>query len=136
MILQMFPREFRMTGSIGDDIDKSNEYLDICRQVNDGRQKGYSDVEILSGLRRIITSGAVKTYIDSQMDLPLNDVLLFLRSFLKVRSPTELNNELSQLGQQQGQEPIKFFMEAMRLRQLLMIGSQQERKGTHHTTPV
>ena len=52
----------------------------------------------------------MKTYIDSQMDLPLNDLLLFLRSFLKVRSLTELNNELSQLGQQQGQEPIKFFM--------------------------
>ena len=32
---------------------KSNEYLDICRQVNHGRQKGYSDVEFLSGLKRI-----------------------------------------------------------------------------------
>ena len=125
-IVQMFPREFRMTGNISDDIEKSNEYLDICRQVADGRRKGYSDVEIMSGLRRIIAPGAVKTYVDSQMDLPLEDVLLFLRSFLKVRSPAELNNELSQLAQAEGQAAIKFFMDAIKLRQLLIVGSQLE----------
>ena len=58
-VVQMFPREFRMTGSISDDIEKSNEYLDICRQVTDGQRKGYSEVEIMSGLRRIISPGAV-----------------------------------------------------------------------------
>ena len=125
-LVQMFPREFRMTGSVSDDIEKSNEYLDICRQVADGRRKGYSDVEIMSGLRRIIAPGAVKTYVDSQMDLPLEDVLFFLRSFLKVRSPAELNNELSQLAQVEGQAAIKFFMDAIKLRQLLIVGSQLE----------
>ena len=114
--MQMFPREFRMTGSISDEIDKSNEYLDICRQVADGQRKGYSEVEIMSGLRRIISPGAVKTYVDSQMNLPLADVMLFLRSFLKVRTPAELHNELSQLVQKEGQMAIKFFMEAIKLR--------------------
>ena len=115
-----------MTGNISDEIEKSNEYLDVCRQVADGRRKGYSDVEIMSGLRRIIAPGAVKTYVDSQMNLPLEDVLLFLRSFLKVRSPAELNNELSQLAQAEGQAAIKFFMDAIKLRQLLIVGSQLE----------
>ena len=120
-----------MTGTISDDIEKSNEYLDICRQVADGRRKGYSDVEVMSGLRRIISPGAVKTYVDSQLDMPLEDVMLFLRSFLKVRTPAELNNELSQLVQGESQQAIKFFMDAIKLRQLLVVGSQLEGAVTY-----
>ena len=131
-VMQMFPREFRMTGSISDDIDKSNEYLDICRQVADGQRKGYSEVEIMSGLRRIISPGAVKTYVDSGIDLPLAAVMLFLKSFLKVRTPAELNNELSHLVQKEGEPAIKFFMNAIKLRQLLVVGSQLEGHVAYH----
>ena len=122
-VVQVFPHKFRMNGTISDDIEKLNEYLDIFRQVADGRRKGYSDVEIMSGLRRRISPGAVKTYIDTQVDWPLEDVLWFLRSFLKVRTPAELNNKLSQLYLKEGQEPIKFFMDALRMRLLIVVGS-------------
>ena len=131
--VQMFPREFRMTGTICDDITKSMTYLDICRQVSDGRLKGYSDPEILSGMRRIMTTGAVKTIVDSHINKPLEEILLFLRSFLKTETPSELNNRLSQLVQQEGQLAIKFFMDAMEIRQLIVIGSQVE--GTHSYDP-
>ena len=131
--VQMFPREFRMTGTICDDISKSMTYLDICRQVSDGRLKGYSDHEILSGMRRIMTTGAVKTYVDSLVGRPLEEVLLFLRSFLKTETRSELNNRLSQLVQQEGQLAIKFFMEAIEIRQLIVVGSQVE--GTHSYDP-
>ena len=125
-LVQMFPREFRMTGNISDDIAKSIKYLDICRQVADGRRKGYSDDEILSGLRRVVTTGAVKTYIDSQTNAPLEEILLFLRSFLKERTPTELYNDLTQLAQKEGQLAIQFFMDAIQIRQLIVVGSQVE----------
>ena len=131
-VMQMFPREFRMTGSISDDIEKSNEYLDICRQVTDGQRKGYSEVEIMSGLRRIMSPGAVKTYVDSRSGVPLAEVMLFLRSFLKVRTPAELNNELSHLVQKEDEPAIKFFMNAIKLRQLLVVGSQMEGSVTYH----
>ena len=85
-----------MTGSIGDDISKSMKYLDICRQFADGKRKRYSEDELLSGLRRVVTTGAVKTYIDSQTNAHLEEVLLFLRSFLKEKTPAELHNDLSQ----------------------------------------
>ena len=129
--VQMFPREFRMTGSISDDISKSMTYLDICRQVSDGRRKGYSDDEILSGMRRVMTTGAVKTYVDSQADQPLEEILLFLRSFLKTETPSELNNRLSQLAQQGDQTAIKFFMDALEIRQLIIVGSQVEGNVVH-----
>ena len=124
--VQMFPREFRMTGTICDDISKSMTYLDICRQVQDGRRKGYSDDEILSGMRRVMTTGSVKTYVDSQVNQPLEDTLLFLRSFLKTETPSELNNKLSQLAQQEDELAISFFMTALKTRQLIVVGSQVE----------
>ena len=129
--VQMFPREFRMTGSICDDISKSMTYLDICRQVSDGRRKGYSDDEILSGMRRVMTTGAVKTYVDSQVNQPLEDILLFLRSFLKTETPSELNNRLSQLAQKEDQAAIAFFMQALEIRQLIVVGSQVEGNVSH-----
>ena len=124
--VQMFPREFRMNGTICDDINKSMSYLDICRQIADGRRKGYNDDEMMSGMRRIISTGAVKTYVDSQVDLPLEAVLSFLRSFLKTETPSELNNKLSQLVQQEGQPAIKFFMDAIEVRQLIIVSAQVE----------
>ena len=130
-LVQMFPREFRMNGSISDDISKSMKYLDICRQVADGQRKGYSEDEILSGLRRAISTGSVKTYIDSQANVPLEEILLFLRSFLKERTPAELHNDLSQLVQLEGQEAIKFFMDAIQIRQLIVVGSQVEGNVTY-----
>ena len=122
-MMQMFPREFRMTGSISDDITKSNEFLDVCRQVTDGRNKRYSDVEIMSGLRRIVAPGAVKTYIDSNMNMSLDEVLLFLQSFLRVRTPSELNLELTKLGQEDTEKPVEFFMKALKLRQLMYVAN-------------
>lgn len=125
-VVQMFAREFRMNGTICDDIDKSISYLDICRQIADGRRKGYSDDHLMSGMRRIISSGAVKTYVDSQENLTLTAVLSFLRSFLKTETPSELNNKLSQLAQQEGQPAIKFFMDALQIRQLIVVSAQVE----------
>ena len=125
-LVQFFPREFRMTGSITDDISKSMKYLDICRQVADGRNKGYRDEEILSGLRRAVATGAVKTVIDSQTNASLEEILLFLRSFLKERTPAELHNDLSQMSQKESQTAISFFMEALQTRQLIVVGSQVE----------
>ena len=125
-VVQMFAREFRMFGTICDDITKSISYLDICRQIADGRRKGYSEDHLLSGLRRIISSGAVKTYVDSQENLPLTEVLSFLRSFLRTETPSELNNKLSQLAQQEGQPTIKFFMDALEIRQLIVVSAQVE----------
>ena len=124
--VQFFPREFRMNGSITDDISKSIKYLDICRQVADGRNKGYRDDEILSGLRRVVATGAVKTIIDSQTNGSLEEVLLFLRSFLKERTPAELHNDLSQMSQKESQTAISFFMDALQTRQLIVVGSQVE----------
>ena len=132
--VQFFPREFRMTGNISDDISKSMKYLDICRQVADGRNKGYRDDEILSGLRRVVSTGAVKTIIDSQSNAPLEEIMLFLRSFLKERTPAELHNDLSQMAQSESQTAISFFMEALQTRQLIVVGSQVE--GTVSYDPV
>ena len=101
------------------------KYLDICRQVHDGRLKQYTEAEIMSGLRKVVISGSVKTYIDSFCQT-LTEVLAFLRSYLKEQTPSELSTKLSQMCQQEGQEAIKFFMEALETRQLIVVGSQAE----------
>ena len=45
---------------------------------------------------------------------------------MKVRTPSELNTELSRLAQQEGQPAITFFMNALKLRQLLFVSHSVE----------
>ena len=89
------------------------KYLDICRHAADGGNKGYRDDEILLGLRRAVSTGAVKTFIDSKTNASLEEILLFLRSFLEERSPAELHDVLSQMAQMEYQT-IKLFPSSWR----------------------
>ena len=120
----MFRREFRLHGTISDDADKSIEFTDLSKQIEDGRKKGHSEDDLLSGLRRGISTGSVKTYMDARTDMTLADALEFLRPHLKEQPPSELLSKLSGLKQKSGQTASSFLLDALKLRQVLVVGTE------------
>ncbi len=121
----LFHREYRLHGNISDDAEKSIKYNDLSKQIDDGRRKGHSEQDIMSGLRRGILVGSIKTYMDARGDMSLNDALEFLKPHLKELNPSELLNQLSRLTQKSGQTANVFLLEALKLRQSLMTGVEQ-----------
>ncbi len=116
-------REFRLHGTISDDAEKSIKYNDLCKQISDGRKKGYPETDLMAGLRRGISAGSVKTYMDAGTDMSLDDVLEFLKSHLKEQEPSDLFNQLSSLRQKSGHSAESFLLDAMKLRKLLTSGT-------------
>ena len=125
----MFQGEFRLHGTISDDPVKSIKYTDLCKQINDGRRKGYSEDDLLSGLKRGIVAGSVKTYMDAWMDMTLSDALEFLRSHLKELPPSDLMTLLSGLAQGSDKTAKEFLLEALQLRQTLQASSHSSDAG-------
>ena len=60
------------------------------------------------------------------MDMPLEEVLEFLKPHLKGRTPSELLSKLSGLTQKSDQSASNFLLEALQLRQLLIAGSTED----------
>ncbi len=121
--IPMVQKEFRLHGSISDDVGKSISFNDLRKQVDDGKRKGYTEADLMAGLRRGITTGSLKTYIDACIGLSLADALEFLQSHLKEQTPSELLNQLSKLKQKTGQSANGFLLDAMKLRQMLIVGT-------------
>ena len=90
--------------------------------MEEARRKGYSNEDLMAGVRRGITAGAVKIFMDASSDLSLEDALEFLRSHLKEQAPSELLTELSAMKQKPNEEAGTFLRNAMKLRQQ-MVGT-------------
>lgn len=111
----LYRRMFKLNGSIGG--REGLSYISICSQVYDGKQTGYAEKEIAIGLKKAISSGTtLRSYFDSQSDLPLKKILDFLRDFFKQKSATELFHDLSRISQNIEESATSFLLRAFELR--------------------
>ena len=125
--MTMFKRDFKISGVIADGTPKALNYINLCSQINEGTQKGYKKAEIVAAIKKAISPGTgLRTYVDSQHEMTLDEILQFLRSFLREKSPTELFTDLNQLCQKQNEEPATFLLRALEIRQKVLIASEAE----------
>ena len=121
----LYRRMFKLNGTIGGKDGLS--YISICSQVNDAKKTGYSEQEIVIGMKKAISSGSVlRTYFDSQTDLKLKALLSFLRDFFKQKSATELFHDLSKITQHADESATNFLLRAFELRQQVAIATSVE----------
>ena len=125
-------REFRIEGKIGDDRHCIN-MISLEGQVSEATKKGYTEEEIVSAIKKAVTSPEVKTYLYSHRDISLNEAMDFLRSVVKERTSMELCQKLSLLQQSVNEEPAAFLLRAMELRQKCLL--QSEKAGEIPYTP-
>ena len=117
-------RDFRIEGKIGDERHGIN-MISLEGQVSEAVKKGYSEEEIVSAIKKAITSPEVKTYLYSHKDISLEDTMDFLRSVVKERSSMELCQKLSNLQQNNNEDPQAFLLRAMELRQKCLLQSEK-----------
>ena len=99
--------------------------ISLKGQIADATQKGYTEMEIATAVKRAVVPGEMKTYLDSMSGLTLEDILIFIGSVLKERSSTELFQDLTAIVQKEGEDDQSFFMRAMELRQKCLIVSKK-----------
>ena len=119
-----FKREFRIEGKIGDDRHCIN-MISLDGQVSEAEKKGYTEEEIVSAIKKAVTTPEVKNYLYSHKEISLEDTLNFLRSVVKERSSMELCHKLSNLQQNNNEDPQAFLLRAMELRRTCLLQSEK-----------
>jgi hypothetical protein len=117
-------REFRIEGKIGDDRNCIN-MISLDGQVSEAEKKGYTEEEIVSAIKKAVTTPEVKNYLYSHKEISLDDTLNFLRSVVKERSSMELCHKLSNLQQNNNEDPQAFLLRAMELRRTCLLQSEK-----------
>ena len=122
-----FRREFKISGTIGSAQRDHLNYISLCGQISEGRKRGYTDTDISAGIRKAVQPGTnLRTYLDSKIDLPLDQVISFIRSYLKEKSSTELFQDLNNLVQLESEDAQSFVLRAMELREKVLMASGAE----------
>ena len=122
-----FRKDFRIVGIIGSSQRDHLNYISLCGQIAEGKKRGYSNEEIASAIRKSVQAGThLRTYLDSKIDLPLEKVLSFIRSYLKEKSATELFQDLNNTVQMESEDVQSFVLRAMELREKIAISSAAE----------
>ena len=117
-------REFRIEGKIGDERHCIN-MISLDGQVSEAMKKGYTEEEIVSSIKKAVTSPEVKTYLYSHKDISMEDTMNFLRSVVKERSSMELCQKLSNIQQNNNEDPQAFLLRAMELRHKCLLQSEK-----------
>ena len=120
----LFNKEFKISGMLGKGDKNQLSYSNLLCQVSEGRNKGFDDSEISVAIRKSVQpSTHLRTYLDSKIDLPLDKMLSFIRSYLKEKNATELFQELNNCCQQEDEDSLNFLFKSMQLREKIIMAS-------------
>ena len=119
-----FRKEFKIDGKIGRAKENLN-MISLHGQIAEAKRKGYSAEEIAVAIKKAVTPGEMKTYLDSMTNLSLEDTLTFIESALKEKSSSELFYSLSNVTQNDDEDAQSFLMRAMELRQKCALISRK-----------
>ncbi len=119
------PCEFKIhRGQIGDH-SSDITYNNVCRQMDAGLRKNFSDTDIVRGVLRIIKPGIFKDMLINKDDMTVNELKVFLQSHLRDRSSTELFQELMCIKQSDHETPQQFLYRVMGLKQKILFAARQ-----------
>jgi hypothetical protein len=123
--LDSLRKDFKLSGQISDS-SGSIGYMSFLRQVGLGKERGYTDPEIIDGIIRAIHPAAkIRGYLEGREDLTLPRVQTIIRSFYREKSSTELYQELCTLTQGERETTQDFIYRALELRQKIVFASKE-----------
>ena len=73
-------KQFRITGSIGPD---KLSYVTVCRQIREGRDNGFTEGEIISGILNAVSDKLLRNYLEMLPDLSLASLTEQLQNTFK-----------------------------------------------------
>ena len=96
-----FPKDFKIRGGIGDAGQKDNlSYVSLLKQMGGGKDKGYSDKEIVNaGIKAIISGLYLENVLETTDNLTLGRLMRFFQSHFVERNTLDLSQHLTCLTQ-------------------------------------
>ena len=120
-------KDFSINGKIGDpQNDKDIGFLGSVRQIEEGREKGYSEKEIIAGVIRAIAPRNLRTYLGMMRGLKVPRLKQILRNHYNEKSATELYQELIMLKQLPNEDATAFAIRAMECREKILFCSDED----------
>ena len=121
-----FHKDFKIRDYIGEKGQKDKlSYISLLKPIEEGRDKGYSDKEIVNAVLRPITPGLyLRNVLETTENLTLSRLMKFLQSHFVERNTTDLCQHLSSITQGSQGTATRFVYRAMSLRQKLIVLSK------------
>ena len=125
---RLFQRDFKIVGTVGAVNSKEAlNYISLCSQIAEGKRKRYPDEEIAMAVRKAVCAGTpMRTYLDSCTEMPLSEVVSFVRNCLGEKSASELFQGLTNLVQTGEEDAQMFVLRALELREKVTRSSAVE----------
>lgn len=118
-------REFKLHGGQISDVGSDISYSNLCKQIDEGMQEGFTESEIIRTVLKVIKPGTFRDMLTNKSDLTVDELKRFLRAHIRDKSSTELFQELSNARQQDKESPQQFLYKIMGLKQRVLFESQQ-----------
>lgn len=133
-----FRRELKIQGSIGGKKENRIEYLSLCGQIREAKQRGYEDDEICFAIKKAVApSSEIREYLDTQHGkMKLDDLLTCIRSSYQEKSASALFQDLTKLCQNSSEDAQAFLFRALGLRQKVVEASEADEEIKYDTTLV
>jgi len=114
-------REFKICGQIGENGQKDKlSYLSLVRQIENGSEKGHSEIEIVEAVIRAMSPGIpLRDMLEIKRGLTLSKLLTILKGHYRVDSPTELYHQLLNISQEPKETALNFVFRAIELKEKL-----------------
>ena len=122
--ISAFPNNSKIRGAIGETVQKDKlSYVSLLKQREGGKDKVYSDKEIVNAVVKAITPGLyLRNVLETTDNLTLDRLILQLH-FVE-RNTLDLSQHLTSLTQSQQESATQFIYRAMSLRQKLVLASK------------
>ena len=121
-------KEFRIVGPIGD--PEKMPFISIKRQLNEGKERGFTEKELINGVLKAITDSNLRNFFERKMmncPLSLDEIIQHLETHsYKEKTPTEACQELNDLKQNKDEDPGKFLTRALACREAIVTSSSRE----------
>lgn len=118
-------KDFKISGQV--DCKSGISYTSLIRQIETGKQKGYSDVDIIDGvIKAVVPSSSLRSYLDGRPDINLATLRSILRGHYAEKNATELYSELASATQNPKETPNDFLLRVMDLRNRILFASQED----------
>ena len=129
-------RDFRIVGTVGAQGQKEQlSYLSLSRQVQSGKERGYSEKELVDGLIKCIVPGLpLKDYLEAMREMGLETLMKIIRAHYQEKNASELYASLANLAQSPTEEPQNFLLRALNLREKIIFASKQEGSKLRYDT--
>lgn len=118
-------REFKLHGGQISDIGSEVSFGNLCKQIDEGLQEGFTESEIIRSVLKMIKPGTFKEMLTNKTELTIDELKKFLRSHICDKNSTELFQELSNAKQLVNETPQQFLYRMMGLKQRVLFESQQ-----------